>query len=109
MVVPNGSRRGALRVDVDPLVVAGGLREQVDPLLVDLQPVGAAELLADGGPQFVRAEVKILGSAMSWSGPPALDRACAMHRRPSLCLSNLLSMVGRAGRCQRRPGPLRSE
>ena len=36
-----------LRVDVDPLVVAGRVREAVDPLLVDLQPLGRAELLSD--------------------------------------------------------------
>ena len=36
MVVPNGPGLGAHGVDVDPLVVAGGLGEQVDALLVDL-------------------------------------------------------------------------
>ena len=35
MVVPKGPGRGAHRIDVDPLVVAGGLGEQVDALLVD--------------------------------------------------------------------------
>jgi hypothetical protein len=31
---------GAFDVDMDPLVVAGGLGELVDPLLADLDPVG---------------------------------------------------------------------
>ena len=39
---------GALHVDVDPLVVAGGLGERVDPLLGDLDPVAGADLLAGG-------------------------------------------------------------
>ena len=34
-------------VDVDPLVVAGGIGEEVDPGLVDLDPVAGAEVLAD--------------------------------------------------------------
>ena len=33
---------GPLGIDVDPLVVAGGVGERVDPLLGDLQPVGRA-------------------------------------------------------------------
>ena len=35
MVVPKGPAAARYRVDVDPLVVAGGLGEQVDALLVD--------------------------------------------------------------------------
>ena len=38
----------ALDVDVDPLVVAGGLGERVDAVLLDGQPVAGAEVLADG-------------------------------------------------------------
>ena len=53
MVPPNGPGRRALLVDVDPLVVVGGVGEQVDPVLVDLDPVGGAELLADGGLELV--------------------------------------------------------
>jgi len=34
---------GALRVDVDPLVVAGGVGEHVDPGLVDLDPRAHAD------------------------------------------------------------------
>ena len=36
MVPPNGPSLRALDVDVDPLVVAGGVGELVDPVLVDL-------------------------------------------------------------------------
>src|SRR4051794_35677195 len=37
--------RSALDVDVDPLVVTGGVGEPIHAVLVDLQPVAAAELL----------------------------------------------------------------
>lgn len=39
--------RGALRVDVDPLVVTGGVGEQGDLLLGDGEPVAVAEMGAD--------------------------------------------------------------
>ncbi|EXF43928.1 hypothetical protein BAY1663_03669 [Pseudomonas sp. BAY1663] len=39
--------RGFLGVDVDELVVAGAVGELVDALLVDGEPGGAAQLLAD--------------------------------------------------------------
>ena len=65
MVPPNGPSFGALDVDVDPLVVAGGLREPVDPLLVDRQPVGGAELLADGGGHFVESREDAHGPNLS--------------------------------------------
>ena len=42
------------RVDVDPLVVAGGFGEQVDALLVDRDPVADADLLADQGLQILQ-------------------------------------------------------
>jgi hypothetical protein len=45
---------GTGRVHMDPLVVAGGLGEQVDPLLVDLDPVAGPDLGADGGGQLGR-------------------------------------------------------
>ena len=38
---------GPFRVDVDPLVVAGGVREGVDLFLGDLVPVAVADVLAD--------------------------------------------------------------
>src|SRR6185437_5057568 len=39
-------RLGALDVDMDPLVIAGGVGEGVDAVLGDLHPVGHADLLA---------------------------------------------------------------
>ena len=39
--------RGALDIDMDPLMVASGVGELVHPVLGDLQPVGDAHLLAD--------------------------------------------------------------
>ena len=38
---------GPLDVDVDPLVVAGGVGEQVDLLLGHLVPLAVAQVLAD--------------------------------------------------------------
>jgi hypothetical protein len=35
---------GALWINVDPLVVASCLREEVNPRLIDFQPVGATSL-----------------------------------------------------------------
>jgi hypothetical protein len=43
---PERAGCGALEVHVDPLVVAGGVGELVDPLLGDLDPLAGAELLA---------------------------------------------------------------
>ena len=45
--------RGPVHVDMDPLVVAGGVGELVDPLLGDVHPVGPAEVRAGGGAQVV--------------------------------------------------------
>ena len=39
---------GALGIDVDPLAVARGVGEQVDPFLADADPLADAELLAGG-------------------------------------------------------------
>src|SRR6478735_2078424 len=52
---PERAVLGAVDVDVDPLVVTGGLREDVDALLVDRQPIGGAELLTGGGGHFVES------------------------------------------------------
>src|SRR6185436_9645721 len=43
-----GTSRGALGVDVDPLVVVGGVGEGVHPSLVDRQPFRGADLLPGG-------------------------------------------------------------
>ena len=56
---------GPLDVDVDPLVVAGGLGELVDLLLGDLHVVAVAEVLADERAQLV----------------DAVDRACSHVRQ----------------------------
>ena len=48
---------------MDPLVVADGVGEQVDPLLVDLQPVAVASCSPTPA-RSSSAVVKILGSAM---------------------------------------------
>jgi hypothetical protein len=50
-VEPGG---GLLRVDMDPLVVAGGLGEQVDLLLGDLPPAAVAQDLTDCRQQLTR-------------------------------------------------------
>ena len=50
-----GPGLGPLDVDVDPLVVAGGVGELVDLLLGDLDLVAVAEVLADLGLQPVDA------------------------------------------------------
>src|SRR6202000_882039 len=50
---------GALRIDVDPLVVLGVVGEAVDPLLVDLEPVAGADLLADRGFEVSHAVVSL--------------------------------------------------
>ena len=44
---PERAGLGPLDVDVDPLVVAGGIGEQVDLLLGHLAPLAVAEVLAD--------------------------------------------------------------
>jgi len=41
------STGGALRVDMNPLVIPGGICKQVDPLLVDQQPVAEAQMLTN--------------------------------------------------------------
>ncbi len=56
---------GPLDVDVDPLVVAGGVGELVDLVLGDLDAVAVAEVLADERAQFVGA----------------VDRACSHVRQ----------------------------
>src|SRR6478735_6173593 len=48
-------RGGSFRVDVNELPILRGIRERVDPSLVDLQPAGRADFLADLGPDLVEA------------------------------------------------------
>jgi hypothetical protein len=49
-----GSFRRELRVDVDPLAVAGRVGERVDLLLRDRMPVAVAEVLTDGVAQLLQ-------------------------------------------------------
>ena len=44
---PEGPALGPFGVDMDPLVVAGGLGEEVDLLLVDPVPLAVAEVVPD--------------------------------------------------------------
>ena len=46
---PVRAGRGTLGIDVDPLVVAGGVGERVHAFLRDLEPIAVAEVLADSG------------------------------------------------------------
>jgi hypothetical protein len=39
---------------VNPLVISGRFGELIDARLVDLKPVGSAEILADAGEQLAR-------------------------------------------------------
>jgi hypothetical protein len=53
-----GAKRAAgspLGIDMNPLVIASGVGEQVDPLLADAQPVGAAQVHALGVEQRLSA------------------------------------------------------
>ena len=42
-----GALFGPLGIDVDPLVIVGGVGEEVDPFLCDRLPLGVADLLSD--------------------------------------------------------------
>src|SRR5262249_33940269 len=53
-LAPRHLASGALRVDVNPLVITGGISELVDHRLVDGHPLRRAQLLADVGHQIVR-------------------------------------------------------
>ena len=37
----------ALRIDMNPLPVVGGVSEQIDPLLIDFEPVADSDFLTD--------------------------------------------------------------
>lgn len=60
---------GALGID-DPLVVIGGVGEAVDPLLLDLDPIGDSQIPALGGDQF-------LGAGKTMVIPASLKRAAS--------------------------------
>ncbi len=79
MVAPNGPEAARVRVDVDPLVVAGRVGEGVDALLVDQQPVAVAEMLADGGLELGAGREACVASA--WLSPADRRRRTAPGRR----------------------------
>ena len=62
---------GPLRVDVDVLVVAGGVGEGVDAPLGDLQPLAHAELLADQLLQLGDAGDDPLGARLCLAHAPS--------------------------------------
>ncbi|SPA54535.1 exported protein of unknown function [Cupriavidus taiwanensis] len=93
-----GALRGALRVDVQPLVVAGGMGELVDLLLGDAGPGAGAEVVADGG-------VDVFGAAEDcWHccflrfliGASFTGESCI----PLVC--SPLPLAGEGSFCQRR-------
>ena len=49
-----GTALGLFDIDVNPLMIAGCIREGVDAFLVDLEPVGCSEVLADTVLEFMR-------------------------------------------------------
>ena len=55
---------GALRVDMDPLMIAGGLGKQVDPLLGQQQPVGAPSTQHRRGPATAGADAGAFGGGL---------------------------------------------
>ena len=61
--------RGALGVDVDPLVVAGDVGEGVDLVLGDVEPLADAQLLADPGLEVVDAGDREHGCGIYALGP----------------------------------------
>jgi hypothetical protein len=70
-----GAGPGRLDVDVDPLVVAGGVGELVDPLLGHLHPLGAAEVRAGARLELVETvddqchvHTSVIGTG--WPGGP---------------------------------------
>ena len=72
---------GPLDVDVDPLVVAGGLGEQVDLLLRDLDVVAVAEVLAhELAEALVPCTMVVMPAMMPQAAEPHPTDVCA--RRP---------------------------
>ena len=76
MVPPNGPSRRTLDVDVDPLVVVGRVGELVDPVLVDRQPLGGADLLArrrafDLVETCVKVSLELVGPLEGWRRVPS--------------------------------------
>jgi acyl-CoA dehydrogenase len=60
-------------IDVDPLVVVGGIGEQIHPILVDLHPVGGPELAAEGRRKLVQI-LEHLHALLLCRGPDEVTR-----------------------------------
>jgi hypothetical protein len=66
---------GHLLIDVDPLMVAGGVREQIDVLLLDPVPIAGAEIdLARKIFQLIHAHFCRHRNLLSVGGPGSVVR-----------------------------------
>ena len=85
---------GAFRIDVPPIAVAGDVRETVDQLLIDQDPVGCAKCGADGGFQFDWSIDDALGGGShAWSHCAALSAVPRNTRSTSSTLRILPETV----------------
>ena len=80
MVPPNGVSRGrALGIDMDELVVVGGVGELVDHGLRHDAPRRDADLLADDGQQLIERDR--FNASSPWRPPSVLEqRHPVLHR-----------------------------
>jgi hypothetical protein len=63
---------GSLNVDVDPLVVAGGDSERVNTFLIDGNPLGDTEFLADGLNGLIDGRNDSHGSSLRLRSDPGM-------------------------------------
>ena len=96
-----GPGLGAFGIDVDPLVVAGGVGKLVDVLLRHLVPVGDGDFLARQGRQFVEG---VEGFHARNLAPPAA-RGCPPRDCPAQSPSSHWQMPCHCARSRcTRPG-----
>ena len=69
-----GSRRRALGIDVDPLVVTGSVSERVNPVLVDCQPIAGTQGLTNRRANLVHARGPGTGRPAQWKADPLDER-----------------------------------
>ena len=69
-----GSRRRALGIDVDPLVVTGSVSERVNPVLVDCQPIAGTQGLTNRRANLVHARTQVLAVLRGWKADPLDER-----------------------------------